>query len=679
MADYYAILKRAIDGLPEPTGEARRAVYEKARGALVNQLKSFDPPLSASEITQQRLQLEDSIRKVEAEAAKGLLSQALSRVTTPDRGERPTGPSPAALPGTATPAPAGTPLTGPSLATSPASGPTLSPPAAMPAMTSPTGQPGSTGPTLSPPAPRAPSALSPRSDDPAPTGPQLTRSPAAEPASPPASGVTTGPGLNTAARLTPPRGQVSTSSLVTSSTGAGAIASRMARQQAEATASDNTRPPPLPGSGDSVPQTGPAAPPPPPAVTGGLKRTTPDAVPPEQEDVTRPIGQSFKRAVDDIDRLGNTTAETARRARDALDASDRPLDESLSTGRAPTDRTRGRDRTKPRSPSSSKPDTPDAKPTRGASRWPMIIGLVVAASVVGIGATALWMKRDLLTSYVGARSTTTEATNKPANDKPVQKSTDRLLPDDSATAKPNAPGGVKVVTTQPISPGTDPASPNTGGQSDVAPSVPPAGVVDATPAPNTPPPANQGEVPPIAQKASLLEEAPAGVSQPVLSSGRVIWTAVKEPSGQPGKPDVMRLKARIEIPDRKILLTVSIEPNTDSTLPASHLVKLEFKLPPDFEDKGIAKVPGVIMKSSEQARGDPLSAVPAKLTNSLFWIALAANDADKSRNLQLLKDRGWIDIPFVYDNNRRAMLTIEKAGAGDRVFSDALTAWAATP
>jgi hypothetical protein len=75
MADYHAILKRAITALPSPTGEARRAVYEKARNALVNQLKSFDPPLSASEITQQRLHLEDAIRKVESEAAKGLLRQ----------------------------------------------------------------------------------------------------------------------------------------------------------------------------------------------------------------------------------------------------------------------------------------------------------------------------------------------------------------------------------------------------------------------------------------------------------------------------------------------------------------------------------------------------------------------------------------------------------------------------
>ena len=40
MADYHAILKRAISALPTPNGEARRAVYEKARTALLNQLKS---------------------------------------------------------------------------------------------------------------------------------------------------------------------------------------------------------------------------------------------------------------------------------------------------------------------------------------------------------------------------------------------------------------------------------------------------------------------------------------------------------------------------------------------------------------------------------------------------------------------------------------------------------------
>src|SRR5215207_3216567 len=70
MADYYPLIARAVAGLDKNTGEARRALYERARTALVTQLRGTTPPLSESEITRERLALEEAIRKVEAEAAK---------------------------------------------------------------------------------------------------------------------------------------------------------------------------------------------------------------------------------------------------------------------------------------------------------------------------------------------------------------------------------------------------------------------------------------------------------------------------------------------------------------------------------------------------------------------------------------------------------------------------------
>ena len=69
MADYYPVLKRAISSLPAGSGEARRAVYERARAALLRQLNTYDPPLSPTEITDQRLALEECIRRVESEVA----------------------------------------------------------------------------------------------------------------------------------------------------------------------------------------------------------------------------------------------------------------------------------------------------------------------------------------------------------------------------------------------------------------------------------------------------------------------------------------------------------------------------------------------------------------------------------------------------------------------------------
>ena len=71
MADYYPLIARAIAGLdPNAPGESRRALYERARTALIAQLRSVQPPLSESEITRERLSLEEAVRKVELEAAQ---------------------------------------------------------------------------------------------------------------------------------------------------------------------------------------------------------------------------------------------------------------------------------------------------------------------------------------------------------------------------------------------------------------------------------------------------------------------------------------------------------------------------------------------------------------------------------------------------------------------------------
>src|SRR5262249_14039897 len=57
-------------GLEKSTGEARRTLYERARAALVAQLTGVEPALNNSDITRERLALEEAIRRVEAEAAR---------------------------------------------------------------------------------------------------------------------------------------------------------------------------------------------------------------------------------------------------------------------------------------------------------------------------------------------------------------------------------------------------------------------------------------------------------------------------------------------------------------------------------------------------------------------------------------------------------------------------------
>jgi len=70
MADYYLLISRAIGRLERSSAEARRTVYEHARATLLKQLDAIDPPLSESEKINERLALEQAIRKAEVEAAK---------------------------------------------------------------------------------------------------------------------------------------------------------------------------------------------------------------------------------------------------------------------------------------------------------------------------------------------------------------------------------------------------------------------------------------------------------------------------------------------------------------------------------------------------------------------------------------------------------------------------------
>jgi hypothetical protein len=122
-------------------------------------------------------------------------------------------------------------------------------------------------------------------------------------------------------------------------------------------------------------------------------------------------------------------------------------------------------------------------------------------------------------------------------------------------------------------------------------------------------------------------------------------------------------------------VTWSLRRNTDQALPASHTIEVMFNLPADFAGGGIANVPGILMKQSEQARGTPLAGLAVKVTNGFFLIGLSAVEADMQRNIQLLKDRPWFDIPIVYTNGGRAILAMEKGPPGDRAFADAFAAW----
>lgn len=597
MADYYSVLKKTVGALPQNTGAARREIYQRARKAIVAQLKAYDPPLSPSEITTEQLRLEEAIRKIEAEAARATLGVGAAPVS-------PTPPRPA-----------------PAAAASAAPAPKEPTPAAPP-----------------PPPTRA---------EPAPAASPTVESPTV---APPAAATPNDPSHRVFKDAIDDARKLGSAADQASRTARGALSS---------------------GPEEPVrrePTMGPAAP-------------VSEARPPEA------------RASEAAAPAGPSSAPTRTRPT----APEKPAEKKASPRRAK--------RGSPPLPGDIHP-LPSAAP----SHLPMIVGVGGALLVlIGIGAIGYSQRDTIAAMFDGgnepAAVTQTETPLAPEPTAPTEaarptepaskKNSARLLDNGETSVAPDArtvtttrirpsePAATATAPAQPA-PTTTPAEPprqvtpaetpdtTTAGTpdsgQDVASVTPPAAV---TPPPATAPAATTGS-PAVAQRAILYEEGAEAGSAGQASAGNAVWR-VEEETIDGRKETVLRM--RVEVPERNIAADLTLKPNRDAALPASHLLEVRFELPDNFAGQGVGQVPGLVMKTTEEARGDALIGASVKVSDDLFWVALSNLPDEQERNLTLLRDRGWIDIPMLYENGKRAILTLEKGTPGTRAIEQATDAW----
>jgi len=547
MADYYPLVAKAIAGLEKNTGEGRRALYERARTALVAQLRGMnDPPLTEAEITRERLALEEAIRKVEAEAAR--------------RGRDAPKPPPPQSPTDTRDLDAIMPRA-----------PTAqsAPPPPLPERAAP------------PRTPRAPGERRSVTDE----GLRGFRDVIAE-----AEGLgdATAQGAKAARDVfaaTPPSSneafdrlepRVEPEGFRTPARPARPLDQPWLEPRAPDSRAEPPRipePPPAPRQElrqeprqepralepnfDEPPW--PAAPPPPPSFDRGPERAAP---PPRQGPLRAP-------SADDIDEL----------------------------------------------------------PKR--SRVGLIAALMTVVIILGLGATAYWQR-----ARISALVNVVRGSSKPA-------------PVDPNQQKPKISDRVGQPSDQPQPQG------------------------DAKQQPQQAQPG--GAVAQVAQRVVLYEEDPAD-PQGKRYVGSAIWRTETVTPGPGAAPD-LAVRADLEIPERRITMTFSLRRNTDQALPASHTIEITFNLPADFPFGGIQNVPGLVLQQAEQTRGAPLAGLAVKVTSGFFLVGLSAVEADMQRNLQLLKERPWFDIPIVYNNGRRAILALEKGTPGEKAFDEAFKAW----
>lgn len=590
MADYYSILKKTIESLPENTGAARRSVYSRARNAIVNQLKSYEPPLSPSEITAEQLRLEEAIRKVEAEAARATLGLSARKPTSGTGTAKAPEPQAEHAPEPKPEAPAeheDQPATSAGAATTSSYG------ASAPADTT----------SYSEPEPRAPQRRE----------PSMGSSSAASSAS--SAGGRKDPYLDDGDRSTKDN-------------------QSFAQQETYASSRYD--------DDENDTQTGDDY---------------------GSSEVSSPAPKAKK--------------EKKRRASDA------PKKEK---------RQRASDRLKSSSGKSS-----------GMSLG--LIGLLVLI-VLGLAAVLYSQKGlvgDMMAGSDEPATPTLSTPDETAADTDVRtvdepaaasddgttdtadldadggKIEDRLLDENG---EPAVAADARSVTTQPIRPG-DGASSSMDGDAGADLSVPEmpqdSGIDEepaAAPAQATAPAlAPVEEDQPVAgeQRAILYEEGDDNNGAGTASQGDVTWT-LETDTDLEGKSQKV-LTAEVKIPERNVTVTMHIKPNEDTSLPASHLVELKYDLPEGFSAGDVVNVPGLVMKPTEEARGDALIGASVKVSAGYFWIALSSIDSERDRNLALLRERAWIDIPMLYENGKRGILTLEKGSIGEEVVNEAIDSW----
>jgi hypothetical protein len=104
MADYHSLLMRAVANLPNAgTPATRGALYERARKALLDQLRSLRPPLPESDIAREENALDAAIAEIEERY--GSQEPAPPPASTPPTPPPPAGGKPGAAPAKAVPSP----------------------------------------------------------------------------------------------------------------------------------------------------------------------------------------------------------------------------------------------------------------------------------------------------------------------------------------------------------------------------------------------------------------------------------------------------------------------------------------------------------------------------------------------------------------------------------------------
>ena len=716
MADYKELLRRAVEALPENNGAARRAVYEKARAALVGQLRAINPPLPARDITTHRLQLEDCIRQVEQEASEA----NIAGLTAEPPSLPPVFAAEAKKPVAELPKPA-------PKATAPASKTTVT-------VAKPTVQ--KALPKAEVPRPPKPELVAKSKSNGTASIEDIIAAAERDRASAPPKAADNKRPPKSQPVLVKPEPEAEEDE----TDEAPALPAPRKQEQrqlpsivARAEASKGRGTAVSPGFGVAI-ENGRRGPTIEPRREGGRgMAAAARAVEPIEFDVDEDVqAMAAVREVEvepqqadpqgAIDRAIATLDREARGERSAhytesevdLDDEDEPMQaparNGLFNGKAngkaygrgtgtdlvisrgdrgvPFEQERERPAKAPRpakefaNPRRAQAarafdGIPRAQSERGGMGAVTIFLIIFAALLVGAGGAGFWAWQEGFinldqmfgkgTPAVTAAATQTPVTTDsngpgntetPAADTPATElKADERLPaaTDTAAADPVEPLALQTPT------GDAKIEERLGGETSAEADTAEQAIAAIDPST-------------VAGSQSLLLEASDnGTTGAVPFSGTVDWSKGQDEMGQP------TLVGKANIPARNLSVDVLIRKNSDPSLPASHLMEINFSVTDTFIGGSIAGLPGVLLKNEELVQGAPLVGASARVVGNSFLFALSAAAEDTTANTNLLTSRKWMDLALIYASGKRAIITLEKDDAATALFNEVFAAWGNAP
>ncbi|MCT4654561.1 MAG: hypothetical protein N4A65_02000 [Cohaesibacter sp.] len=593
MADYYAILKRAVDSLPDSTREQRQAVYDKARTALLAQLQGMNPPLPPAEISKQRVALEESVRSVERdlmlakEAAEKEASAADSGVNAGPAAEKGAAPFDGEAKASVK-AQASASVSAPSVSASPNQAMKAPPVSVAPSGDKKAGAEASAAPSVSAPSTKVADASEAAGED----------------------------------RVVSRAGRDVLKNAVRDAEKLGAAtnaAVRSAQETADMVGEQR--------SGDAA----------------RIEPTLGDAVVSSATTYKKPVAKTD--ATVSVGEAGSSDA----RSSDVLD------DEEGS-----------------------------------GSGFGLVATLLIVAVVLGGSGYLLYQNKDAFLGPVGGSTSGQETESDAGGTPPASDAKDETASgaagDTEMTAK-----NVRTVTVTPqgtveTTPASDPSSSNetmSGSDGQVASDLSqdqagtmaePAGddQTGAETQAQTPVPTNeqaampQGSV--SVSQAIYYEEKAGASSEGSATAGTTQWSL----EGEGAQATVV---ASADVPARDLKFTLRIAKNADASLPASHLIEIAVEANAEGEAIDIVEIPGLILKPTEQSRGQGLVGAAIRISGEMHWIALTAGEKEIKYNMELLDLRNWVDMPILFQSGQRAILTLQKGPLGDEIIKSAQSEW----